>query len=246
MSSRAEKREQTFAEIVRTSRTLLAEGEDPSLRAVAARMGLTAPALYRYVANHQELVDLVAFEIDRDATDGFRAAADRHAADDPAARLVAAIAAFRRWALDHPREFALVFANPVAESSCIRRELVTVASSGHFLTGLVHDVWVRQDFPLPPPESLDPAVLEAVTDPLLPADVDHIAQVDRGLVWIYMRSWASLYGVVTLEVFGHLDPRVRDSGALFVDVMAFWIDEFGLGDDRERLVALMQAELRGP
>ena len=36
-----------------------------SLRAVAARMGMTAPALYRYVASYQDLVRIVAFEIDK-------------------------------------------------------------------------------------------------------------------------------------------------------------------------------------
>ena len=80
---RERQREATYAEIVSTSRTLLAEGAELSLRAVAGRMGMTAPALYRYVASYQELVDLVAFEIDKAATIGFRAAAARHPEDDP-------------------------------------------------------------------------------------------------------------------------------------------------------------------
>ena len=65
---RERQREETYAEIVRVSRELLGEGAELSLRAVAGRMGLTAPALYRYVASYQELVDLVAFEIDKAAT----------------------------------------------------------------------------------------------------------------------------------------------------------------------------------
>ena len=69
---RERQREATYDEIVRASRDLLAEGAELSLRAVAGRMGMTAPALYRYVANYQELVDLVAFEIDKAATERLR------------------------------------------------------------------------------------------------------------------------------------------------------------------------------
>jgi AcrR family transcriptional regulator len=44
---RERQREATYAEIVSVSRALLADGAELSLRAVAARMGMTAPALYR-------------------------------------------------------------------------------------------------------------------------------------------------------------------------------------------------------
>ena len=55
LSRREKQREATYDEIVRASRELLAEGAELSLRAVAAKMGMTAPALYRYVASYQEL-----------------------------------------------------------------------------------------------------------------------------------------------------------------------------------------------
>ena len=44
---RERQREATYDEIVSASRDLLADGAELSLRAVAGRMGLTAPALYR-------------------------------------------------------------------------------------------------------------------------------------------------------------------------------------------------------
>jgi len=161
---RERQREATFEEIVRVSRDLLAEGAELSLRAVAARMGMTAPALYRYVGNYQELVDLVAFEIDKAATELFAAAAETQPADDAAARLVCASVAFRQWALANTREFSLVFANPVADSSCVRRELLTISSSGHLFTDLLHDLWVQKGYPIPTLDALPPTVAEAVRD----------------------------------------------------------------------------------
>lgn len=240
---RERQREATFDEIVRASRELLAEGAELSLRAVAARMGMTAPALYRYVASYQELVDLVAFEIDKAATVGFAAAAETQPADDPAARLVCATVAFRQWALANPREFSLVFANPVADSSCLRRDLLTASSSGMLFTGLLHDLWERTGYPIPSVESLPPTVAEAVLDPLIPAKVEQIAPEDRGLVWVYMQGWTMLYGVVTLEVFGHMDPRVIASGEMFLDTVRAFGDRIDLGHEWPRLEALMRERL---
>ena len=236
-------REATFGEIVKVSRALLADGEEVSLRAVANRMGITAPALYRYVASYQELVDLVAFEIDKAATDRFQAAADRHPADDPAAQILAAAVAFRRWAHESPREFTLVFANPIADTSCARRDFITSATSGHFFNALLVQLWEKYRFPYPDLDDLPADVREALEDPLLPIDLDLLPEDGRGLLWVFISSWAALYGTVTLEVFGHMDPRIIESGAMFAAMVHDQMERLGMGDDRERLEELLAAEL---
>ncbi|WP_110207729.1 TetR/AcrR family transcriptional regulator [Nocardioides daejeonensis] len=247
MAGRRERqREATYAEIVSTARNLLAEGAELSLRAIAQRMGMTAPALYRYVASYQELVDLVAFEIDRAATADFVAAAARHPVDDPAARLIAAAAAFRRWALASPREFGLVFANPIADTACVRRDLLTSATSGHFMNGLLVEIWQHTDFPHPTLDELPTAVRAAVEDPLIPMDASVIERTDRGVLWIFMQAWQALYGVVTLEVFGHMDPRIIESAAMFVQMVHDWIPRIGLGKEADRLRALLAEEIARP
>ncbi|WP_148612406.1 TetR/AcrR family transcriptional regulator [Nocardioides rubriscoriae] len=241
---RERQREATFAEIVDASRAVLTEGAELSLRAVAARMGMTAPALYRYVASYQDLVDLVAFEIDKAATLTFRAAADRLDPDDAPGRLIAAVTEFRMWALGHPREFGLVFANPVADAACVRREMNTLASSGHLMTDLIHDVWEQRPFPVPALDSLPEPVREALIDPLIPAKVERIPYEQRGLVWVYMQGWTQLYGVVTLEVMGHMDPRVIESGEMYLDVVRRFVPTMRLEDELPRLEALVRARLR--
>jgi len=240
---RERQREATYDEIVRVSAALLAEGAELSLRAVASRMGMTAPALYRYVANYQELVDLVAFELDKAATAEFAAAAEKYPEDDPAARLTAACVGFRRWALTRPREFAMIFANPIVEVESDRRELLTVATSGHYFTDLLWQIHERYGFDYPSLDDLDPIVRSAVVDPLIPAKAEHIPAEDRGILWIYMRSWSALYGVVTLESTGHCDPRVIESGALFRATVLDWLEPLGLGAERERLTEILDAEL---
>jgi AcrR family transcriptional regulator len=239
---RERQREATYEEIVRVSRELLAEGAELSLRAVAGRMGMTAPALYRYVGSYQELVDLVAFEIDKAATVQFAAAADALPEDDYAGRLVASATEFRMWALANPREFGTVFANPVA-TNCIRREMLTQNSSGHLMTGQMRALWDHTRHPLPAMEDLAEPVREALLDPLIPAKVNDLALEDRGLAWLYMQGWTMLYGVVALEVFGHMDPRVIESGEMFVEVVGSFAPKIGLADDVPRLQALARARI---
>ena len=45
--------------------------------------------------------------------------------DDYAGRLVASVTEFRMWALANPREFGLVFANPVADAIVVAVPPVT-------------------------------------------------------------------------------------------------------------------------
>jgi AcrR family transcriptional regulator len=243
LTRRERHREATYADIVRASRELLAEGAELSLRAVAGRMGMTPPALYRYVASYQELVDLVAFEIDRAATDQFAAAADLLPTDDAPGRLVVAATEFRMWALANPREFATVFANPVADSSCVRRELLTQASSGHLMTGLIHRIFHERGFPVPALDELPESVHVALRDPLIPAPHEDLAPEERGLLWIDMQGWTMLYGVVVLEVMGHIDPRVIESGEMFIDAVRRFAPVLGLEDDLDRLIGLARTRI---
>lgn len=243
LTRRERQREATYDEIVDSARALLREGQELSLRAVASRMGMTAPALYRYVASYQELVDLVAFEIDRAATDEFRAAAATQPEDDLAGQLICAAVAFRRWALRDRAEFMVAFANPVAESSCVRRELLTAATSGHYFNDLLLRLWHQRDFARPDLDELDPRIAEVVADPIYPADVSAIPAADRGLLWVFQQAWATLYGTVTLEVFGHMDPRVIDSGELFAQMLQAWLPRLAIDDPDGHYTALLRSEI---
>ncbi len=58
-----------------------------------------------------------------------------------------------------------------------------------------------------------------------------------------MEAWATLYGVVTLEVFGHMDPRIIESGAMFASKMRGWMPRLGMSEEIDRLDALLVSEL---
>ncbi|WP_329566237.1 TetR/AcrR family transcriptional regulator [Kitasatospora sp. NBC_01266] len=78
-----------------------------SLNAIAKQMGMSGPALYRYFANRDELIT----ELVRDA---YRSLADTFAARAEAGTDLGGLAdALRRWALDDPQRYFLVYGTPV-------------------------------------------------------------------------------------------------------------------------------------
>jgi AcrR family transcriptional regulator len=241
---RERQRQATSAEIVSVARSLLREHNAVALRAVAQEMGMTAPALYRYVDSHEQLLELVARAVFDDIVAELREAAAAQPDDDPAAQLVVAAVAFRRWALAHPEEFGLIFANPaLAHQKGSDAAGVVFAN---FFSDLYERVWKRYEFRVP-------------TAAELPADVarllEQAQQVDAlpcnfpgapiGLSWVFMRAWSRLYGIVTLEVFGHLEDELIATGALFRAMMDDNGADLDLGDDLPRVRAIIGEQLAG-
>jgi AcrR family transcriptional regulator len=238
--TRAENRAETRDRIVDAARALVARGAPLTLRAVARELGMTAPALYRYAASHEDLVLMVALAIDADAARLLAVARDRQPADDPAARLLASAVAFRRWALENRSEFALVFTN--VDVGCVE-ELQQGAATGLHFSELFAAVWTKYRFPVPRLDELDPALVEILRAPMVPADLSQFPDELRGLLWLLERAWSALYGTVTLEVFGHIDPRIVEQGHLFRSMVMEQSSRIGLQDELPRLSALVDGLL---
>ena len=256
---RERQRQATFDEIVEVSRTLLREGQDVSIRAVAQEMGLTPPALYRYVDSHAELLTLVARFIFEDVVAAMTVARDDQAPDDPSAQVVAASAAFRAWALRNRPEFQMVFASSASiamdEAAPSRGDAPTasfgdclpddsgVALFASFFSEIFGRLWVKYQFPIPGDDDLDPALLEILRTEVKPPEVtDGLGTPSPGMVWMFERAWARLYGTVTLEVFGHVHPAMISTGALFTATMLDIGADLTISDEWPRLAAVARAE----
>jgi AcrR family transcriptional regulator len=238
--TREQNRAETMRRIVAASRRLVTGTGEMTLRAVANEVGMTPPAIYRYVDSHEDLVRVVAMDIDAGAAAEIGAARDRQPKDDPAGRLVASATAFRQWALNNREEFSLVFTN--LDVSCIE-ELQAESKTGLLFSELLFEVWARYQFPVPKLEDLDPELVEILRDPKVPADLTGVPDEMRPLIWLLERAWAGLYGTVTLEVFGHIDPRIVEHALLFRAMMDDQAVPLGLSDELPRLRKLISSIL---
>lgn len=95
-------------EILSATRELLERTGDVgavSIRAVASRVGVSAPSIYRHFADKDALIEAAVAEVFEALNTAMRAAVDP--ADPPALRLRRLGLAYIRFALDHPEQYRL-------------------------------------------------------------------------------------------------------------------------------------------
>ncbi len=112
---RALNRQHLESEIVRLGRAQLAEVGPAalSLRAVARELGMASSAVYRYVDSRDELLTrLIVESYDALAGDVEEALRDVDG-DDLGGRWFTLGRAMRRWGVDHPHDWALLYGSPV-------------------------------------------------------------------------------------------------------------------------------------
>ncbi|MGW2839912.1 TetR/AcrR family transcriptional regulator [Streptomyces sp. NPDC001493] len=101
-------RQQVRAEVKKCAREQIATAgaSGLSLNAIAKQMGMSGPALYRYFAGRDELIT----ELVRDA---YRSIADAFTAAGEEAGPAGLAQVLRRWALEDPQRYFLVYGTPV-------------------------------------------------------------------------------------------------------------------------------------
>ncbi len=223
-------RARTRDEILRAARALVADGEPLTLRGVARAVDMTAPALYRYVDSHEDLVDLLGGSLYDELVDELVRARDAVDEGDPSARLPEQLTvmahAFRTWALAHRHEYAVLFANPLNNIGAPGHETGCTHQAGQRFGVLFMEVFVAmwQAGIVPPPDlsRVDPELLR-----MLEAGDRGPVELPLALRYLHVRAWARLYGTVTLEVFGHLHWAMDDTRTLFESMMGDCADEMG-------------------
>ena len=223
-SRRDRLRAATTEEIIQTARRLLVEsGPDAvTLRAIAREMGMTAPGLYRYFDNRDELVRHVCANIFTELGGDIQRAID--AATPPAeapdqltakltVKMVAACREFRRWSLNHQADFSLLFGVPLPGVDDGRYDIAdecALAFAGTFFT-LFLELWNHLPFPVPSAEQIDPDLREQ-----LDRYRDAMgADLPVGVVLTFLRCWTVLYGAVAMEVFGHMRFALENPAPMF-------------------------------
>jgi AcrR family transcriptional regulator len=225
----------TMEEITATARRLLVEQgpEAASLRAIAREMGMTAPGLYRYYSSREELLRHVVADMFRELSSDIRRAiaaavpppgpgSPAPAGHTPAEtrahgalKMIAACREFRRWALAHKEEYALLFGVPLPGLDDGRFDIAQQCAlefAGTFYT-LFIELWNRVGFPVPPDEDIDQELRAQLTR--FRDKLGLSTDLPTGAHLIFLRCWTLLYGAVSMEVFGHLGFALTNPAPMF-------------------------------
>lgn len=214
--ARARARAEITGEILEVARRHLAThgAAGLSLRAVAREIGMVSSAVYRYFPSRDALLTQLIVEAYDGVGDAAEAAEAATQGRPATHRIVAVWLAVRRWALEHPHEYALVYGTPVPGYAAPTDTIAPAERAAlvmlRILSTGVADGSISTDDRIETTRSVrrDLAALRE----LAPGTPD--AVLSRGLA-----AWTQLFGAISLEMFGHFH-NVIDDGEAFFDLQA--------------------------
>ena len=221
--SRAENRVEQTRAIQQVARRHLAEVGPAalSLRAIAREVGMVSSAVYRYFPSRDELLTALIVEAYDELGDAVERA-DAGAGDDLAARFHAVCRAIHDWARANPHEYALVYGSPVPGYAAPDTTVPAAARvTGAFLrlAQASEQVGGPLGAPTAPLSDAEDAALEPVRETTSVSD-------ERLLRWLM--AWKTVFGHVSLELFGHMHRGVLDYDAHFDQVTGQLAADLGL------------------
>jgi AcrR family transcriptional regulator len=227
-SRRDRQREATLKEIkVVARRQMAAEGTAAlSLRSIAAEMGLTAPALYRYYANRDELITALIVDAFNGLADAMAAGDEAAPTTDYTARVHGIVTAYRRWALDHRADFQLIYGNPIPGYIAPREVTVPAVVRGFvIICRALAEALEAGRLTINPDAQTIPAPVITHFEAMIAREGYSVPPV---VLYLGIRGWTRLHGLIVLELYGHLGPSVGDADAFFAHEMSALLRDLGL------------------
>ncbi|MEU1369866.1 TetR/AcrR family transcriptional regulator [Streptomyces sp. NPDC005803] len=231
---RARYREQTRTEIKETALRQLADGGVAALALtrIAKDMGLSGPALYRYFAGRDDLLNALIRDAYDDAASAMGGAAARSeaAGRSPRERLHSLAGAYRAWAVGEPHRYLLIQGSPVpghvAPADTLERARAVLAPFLPLFAGGapgpgVAPVVTQMTAWLGAETAVGDWVAEYAADA---ADPAASARALAGAVL----AWAQLHGSVGLEVAGQFAGMGHDGDTLLAAQTDMLADAFAL------------------
>jgi AcrR family transcriptional regulator len=200
-------RHDTAAEAKRLAMAQLTDGGVGalSLNSIAREMGMTGPALYRYIGSRDDLITDLIIDTYTRFGDALWRAVEQSEGQPAPTRVRAVGQAYRDWSVANPQPYLLTFGTPIPGYQA--PEGPTTAAAQQALAALLTVVAELDPGPLPTFEDLD-RECEAWAE-----HAGTIALPGR-LLRFAVTVWTRLHGVMSLEIAGHFDPALPD-GRLF-------------------------------
>ena len=211
-SRRERVRAATIEEIKATALRMLREhGSDLRFADIARDMGMTAPALYRYFSDRDELLSALMVDGFQEMQEALTSALDAADPGDLAGRIRAAAVAYRAFAKVDPSRFSLLFGLPNPEFGR-HSEHSSGPAAGHTmarLEAMIRTVLDSGETPEPLLAATGPTVAEELLTVQhsegLPVPAEHYQAL--------LHFLAAVHGFACLECFDHLNwitPAARD------------------------------------
>ncbi len=205
-----------------------------SLREVAREIGMVSSAVYRYVDSRDDLLTRLIVEaydaLGETAERASAAAVARHPGAD-LERWVSTAHAIRRWSIDHPHQYLLLFGSPVPGYVAPQDTVAPGTRATLALVRVVADAaGGGRLMPPSPPDIVLPAPLTGELVTLAgtvgsalasTAGSDASEELSAGpalsadAVLVFLTAWTQMFGLIGFEITNQTRNMVSEHEALF-------------------------------
>lgn len=179
-----------------------------SIRGIARAIGMSPAGLYRYYDGIDGLLTELITDAYNDLADAVETATGQPG--DARTRLRDGMLAYRRWCVDHPNRFLLIYGTPIPGYAAPEEGPTAEASrriGGAFLSVVIEGS-ATGDLRLPAPSRA-----------AQPGEVAFVEEHAPGFPpeWMgpFLSTWAHFHGMVTLEILNQLDWIYPDAEAFY-------------------------------
>lgn len=175
-----------------------------SMRELGRRMGLSAPALYNYFANQDDLLTVLLLEAFNSLADAMESAQQSAQTSTGYHQLMLVAAAYRRWAIANRTKYYLIYGTPIMGYTA--PQAVTVPAAVRIfavLTGIIEQAiqsgeLVTTSYYAAVPEKQAVILQTLITENHYP--------VSTRAIFLGFKCWYHLYGLVMPALLDHLMP----------------------------------------
>lgn len=221
MGTRDAHRETTQRAVLTAGLSLLARGgaEALTVRGLARELGLVPSALYRYVANRDDLLTILITHSYTDLANHVEVAHSQVPRADLRGRWRAIAHAIRSWARAHPHEYGLIFGTPIPGYQAPADQTVGPGTRVQLLFAQV--AIDAEAAGLTPPNGYVYRDLAAqATEPSLEFLASFGIRVRPEWIQVGLSVWHLAMGTINSEIFGYLGPDTINYDAYFAAVVA--------------------------
>ncbi len=181
-----------------------------SLNAIAKELGMTGPALYRYIGSRDELLADLVVDAWEALADALEHAAEEHAGAPAAERLGALGRAYRTWATSQPHCYRLAIQTRLGSGELAPERVIPAAQRA--MTVILDAIEG-----LPKTRGKLRAQLPPELSTTLETWAQRVGERERPAA-ILLRGvlfWSRLHGLISLELDGHLGSMQLDAELLY-------------------------------
>lgn len=213
LTRREERRKATIDEI-KTVAWEQMERNGPSaisLREISRTMKMSSAAIYRYFNSHADLID----ELNKDALqsqiDSLSASIENSEEDIPG-RLLKLGVEYRRWAVENPVRYMLVYGSPIPGYKQDWNELIPILRRGlEILLSLLQEGLAMGQLGNVVQKQLRPELSEKLQSIIQAREYN----MEPHILYLGIVIWSRIHGMVSLEINGQLELLVSTPDELY-------------------------------